>query len=282
LFSINGNPINVLLAIRTLLFLSIVYAVVRYSIETRRRTAVLEQEFQNARALQQVLVPEALPAVPGFTLTSAYRPAQEVGGDFFQIIPLEGGSTLVILGDVSGKGLKAAMAVSLIVGAVRALADSYSGPAQLLTQLNRRLCGRLQGGFATCVILRIGAKSECMVSSAGHPAPFINDRELTLPGALPLGLSPDAEYEESAFSLKVGDHFALYTDGLLEARSQTGELYSFARLQSLFATNPNATQATEAAVNFGQEDDITVLTLTRLATGQESTATHALPVLTPA
>jgi hypothetical protein len=282
MFSLNGNPINALLAIRTLLFLSIVYAVVRYLIESRRRTAVLEREFQNARELQQVLVPETLPAVPGFTLTSAYRPAQEVGGDFFQIIPLDGGSTLVILGDVSGKGLKAAMAVSLIVGAVRALADSHPSPADLLAQLNRRLYGRLQGGFATCVILRISANSECTVASAGHPAPFINDRELTLPGALPLGLSFEAEYEESTFNLKVGDHFALYTDGLLEARSQTGELYSFARLQTLFATNPNAAQATEAAVNFGQDDDITVLTLTRLATGQESTATHTIPVLTPA
>jgi len=282
LFSLNGNPINLLTALRTLLFLSIVYAVIRYSVENRRRTAALEQEFHNARELQQVLVPETLPSVPGFTLTSAYRPAQEVGGDFFQIIPVEGGSTLVILGDVSGKGLKAAMAVSLIVGAVRALADSHPSPADLLTQLNRRLCGRLQGGFATCVILRISANSECTVSSAGHPAPFINDRELTLPGALPLGLNPAATYEESTFSLQVGDHFALYTDGLLEARSQTGELYSFARLQTLFATNPNATQATEAAVNFGQDDDITVLTLTRLATGQESTTQLTAPELAPA
>jgi hypothetical protein len=120
LFSFNGNPINILTLFRTFLFLSIVYAVVRYSIENSRRQSAREQEYQNARELQQVLVPEKLPAVPGFTLTSAYRPAHEVGGDFFQIIPLEDGSTLVVLGDVSGKGLRAAMAVSLIVGAVRA------------------------------------------------------------------------------------------------------------------------------------------------------------------
>ncbi|MGB7548250.1 MAG: PP2C family protein-serine/threonine phosphatase [Terracidiphilus sp.] len=221
-----------------------------------------------------MLVPSSLPVVPGFTLTSAYRPAQEVGGDFFQIIPLEGGSTLVILGDVSGKGLMAAMAVSLIVGAVRALADDYPEPARLLTQLNRRLCGRLQGGFATCVILRIDPNCACTVASAGHPAPFLNDRELDLPGALPLGISHDVAYEEAIFSVQAGDHFSLYTDGLLEARNQAGELYSFARLERLFAARPSAAQATQAAVNFGQDDDITVLTLTRLAIGEDTLALH--------
>ena len=279
LFMLNGSPMNILILFRTLLFFSILYAVIRYSIENRRRTADLEREFQNARELQQVLVPESLPAVPGFTLTSAYRPAQEVGGDFFQIIAIEGGSTLVILGDVSGKGLRAAMAVSLIVGAIRALADDHPRPAQLLTQLNRRLCGRLQGGFATCVILRINSHSECTLSSAGHPAPFLNERELSLPGALPLGLSPTATYEESTFNLQVGDHFALYIDGLLEARNQAGELYSFARLETLFSTHPSAAQATQAAVNFGQDDDITVLTLTRLAIGMESSTLHMVPAI---
>ena len=90
-------------------------------------------------------MPETLPTLPGFTLTSAYRPAQEVGGDFFQIIPLEGGSALIILGDVSGKGHKAAMAVSLIVGAARMVAEFTRSPAEILSGLNRRLYGRLQG-----------------------------------------------------------------------------------------------------------------------------------------
>ncbi len=112
LFTVNGNPINANNIAQVLLLVSIVYAVYRYLVEERKRQSTIEQEFRNARELQQVLVPETMPSLPGFSLTSAYRPAQEVGGDFFQIIPLEGGSTLVILGDVSGKGLKAAMAVS--------------------------------------------------------------------------------------------------------------------------------------------------------------------------
>jgi serine phosphatase RsbU (regulator of sigma subunit) len=122
--------------------------------------------------------------------------------------------------------------------------------------------------------MRLDTDGNCTIASAGHPAPFLNKRELTLPGALPLGLMPDSHYEETTVRLAAGDHFALYTDGLLEARSISGELYGFERLETLLSTQPNAAQATEAAVNFGQDDDITVLTLTRLAMGEESTALH--------
>ncbi len=275
LFHIDGNSISPRVISETMLLLSVVYAVYRFSVENRRQQSALEQEYKNALEIQQVLIPEKLPAVPGFTVTSAYKPAQQVGGDFFQIIPLDGGSTLVILGDVSGKGLRAAMAVSLIVGAVRALVENDSRPAKLLTELNRRLAGRLQGAFATCIIARINPGSECILASAGHPAPYLNGQEISLPGALPLGLSPTTTYEDLTVQLQVGDHFSLYTDGLLEARSPTGEIYSFERLESLFATHPSAAQATEAAVNFGQDDDITVLTLTRLATGEDSTVLHS-------
>ena len=188
LFHLGGSPINLLTIVRILLFLSIVYAVIRYSIAERRRQAGIEQEIQNARELQQVLVPETLPALPGFTLTSAYRPAQEVGGDFFQIIPLPGGSTLIVLGDVSGKGLKAAMAVSLIVGAIRSSAETTASPAEILAALNRRLHGRLNGGFATCLALRLDPDGNCILPAPVTPRPSSMSSELQLPGALPLGL----------------------------------------------------------------------------------------------
>lgn len=279
LFVVNGNALNPRALANTLLLLAVVYAVYRFSIDHRRQQAALEQEFKNALEIQQVLIPETLPKVPGFTVTSAYRPAQQVGGDFFQIIPLEGGSTLVVLGDVSGKGLKAAMAVSLIVGAMRALADDYPTPGQLLTQLNRRLFGRLQGGFATCLVLLLRPDSVCVVASAGHPAPFLNKDEVEVPGALPLGVELNNTYSECEVTTRPGDHMALYTDGLLEARNRTGELYGFDRLETLFSRPTNAAAATEAAVNFGQDDDITVLTLTRLAVGEEAMAVHLAPVL---
>jgi Stage II sporulation protein E (SpoIIE) len=282
LFSLGGSPINLLTLTRTLLFVSIVYAVIRYSVSERRHQAGLEQEIQNARELQQVLVPETVPTLPGFTLTSAYRPAQEVGGDFFQIIPLSAGGTLVVLGDVSGKGLKAAMTVCLIVGSIRSTAETTASPAELLGALNRRLHGRLHGGFTTCLALRLDPDGSCTLASAGHPAPFLNDSEIPLPGALPLGLVQPVIYKELEIDLSPGDHLALYTDGLLEARSATGELYGFDRLRALFAAQPDAAKATEAAVAFGQDDDITVLTLTRLGVGEASTARFTAPVFNAA
>ena len=265
LLSFLGNQVPAQAILRTLLFASIVFAVIRYAAEYRRRQATLEQEYKNARELQQILVPEALPEIPGFRLTSAYRPAQEVGGDFFQVIPLEGqhdGSTLIVLGDVSGKGLKAAMTVSLIIGALRTLAESSASPARILEGLNRRLHGRLEGGFATCIALRLDANGGCMLATAGHPAPFLNRQELVLPGALPLGILAHTEYQEIAQHLRPGDHLALYTDGLLEARNAAGELYGFERLGILFGNQTSAEQASEEAVAFGQDDDVTVLTLT--------------------
>ncbi len=274
LFTINGNIFNAQIIANTLLLLTIVFAVFRYLQDAVRRQGLLEQEFKSARELQQVLIPETLPELKGYAVTSAYRPAQEVGGDFFQIIPLEGkqaGSTLILLGDVSGKGLKAAMTVALIVGAARTLARFAPRPADLLAELNLRLDGRLQGGFVTCLAMLLDQDGNCTVASAGHPAPFLNDRELPLPGALPLGVVASIVYEETSIDLFEGDRFTLYTDGLLEARNASGEIFSFQRLDALFATRPNATQATDAAVEFGQDDDITVLILTRLTSGQKST-----------
>jgi serine phosphatase RsbU (regulator of sigma subunit) len=215
-------------------------------------------------------------------VTSAYRPAEEVGGDFFQLIPLVGGATLLLLGDVSGKGLKAAMTVSLIVGAARTLAEISEDPAEILSGLNRRLYGRLQNGFVTCLVLRLDSDGVCEVANAGHPSPFLNQQELGLPGTLPLGVLAVAKFEKANIHLGVGDRLTLYTDGLLEARNVSGELYGFDRLQQLIATKPDARQASEAAVAFGQEDDITVLTVTRLATGVESTTLLMAPELVSA
>lgn len=280
LFTVNGNVFTAQTIANTLLLLAIIYAVYRYMLDSATRQSSMEQEFKSARELQQILIPETLPALPGFALTSAYRPAQEVGGDFFQVIPLEGeyeGSTMILLGDVSGKGLKAAMTVSLIVGAARTLARFAPHPGDMLAELNLRLFGRLQGGFVTCLSLRLDAAGHCVIATAGHPAPFLNKREVDLPGTLPLGILPAAGYEETSIDFREGDHFALYTDGLLEARNSNGEIFSFERLGALFATRPDAAKATEAAVNFGQDDDITVLTLTRLGRGQQSSSHLSVP-----
>jgi hypothetical protein len=282
LFSINGNYFDPESIATTLLLLSILYAVSRYATEQSQRKGALEQEFKNAQELQRILVPESLPPLPGYAITSAYHPAQEVGGDFFQLIALPGDSALLVLGDVSGKGLKAAMTVSLLVGTLRTLAETTSDPAQILTGLNRRLVGRLDHGFVTCLALRLEPDGTCLLANAGHLPPFLNHAEITPPPSLPLGLTQDIEFENTTLPLQVGDRLTLYTDGLLEARKPTGELFGFDRLQTLLATQPDAHQASQSAIDFGQDDDITVLTLTRLPLDAQSTTHLTAPTLLPA
>jgi Stage II sporulation protein E (SpoIIE) len=282
LFTINGAVVDPQAFTATLLLFAIVFAVYRYSKEERRRQIAVEQEFKSARELQRVLIPDEQPKTPGYALTSAYTPASEVGGDFFQVIALNDDATLIVLGDVSGKGLKAAMAVSLIVGMVRALAAIFPQPGRLLGELNDRLAGRLQGAFATAIVLRLEPQGKCLVACAGHLSPFVNDCEMELPGALPLGISAGIVYEDKPIQLKEGDRLALYTDGLLEARGASGDLFGFARVEALFAASPTAAQATEAAVDFGQDDDITVLTVTRLKIGQAVPNQQTIPIPSPA
>lgn len=280
LFVIQGVYFYPEKVVSLILFAAILYAVYRYALEQQARQSVMERELQSAREIQQVLVPNTLPAVEGYAITSAYQPAMEVGGDFFQIIPNDDGSTIVALGDVSGKGLKAGMNVSMIVGVLRAEAGS-TNPAEILGALNRCLAGRMAGGFATGMIFRIDSDGTVTFANAGHLPPYLNGQEYQLDASLPLGLIPYSDYSEEKLQLKPGDQLSVYTDGLLEATNPAGELFGFERMKTLFAKQPTAQEAMKAAIDFGQEDDITVLTITRLAAGVEGTVSLAAPVLDP-
>ena len=262
LFTIAGCGVNAYDIVNTLLLAAIVYAAWRYSVEQSQRQSALEQEYRSAQELQQVLIPQSLPSLPGYVVTSAYRPAQEVGGDFFQIMALPGNGALLVIGDVSGKGLHAAMTVSLIVGSIRSTVETTDDPAAMLAALNRRLHGRLRSGFATCLVLRLDVEGRCLIANAGHLPPFLNGEEVPLPPALPLGLVPDAEYAPIEMTMGSADRLTLYTDGLLEARNGAGELFGFTRIAEFLATPRDAKEIAEAAQRFGQDDDITVLTLT--------------------
>jgi hypothetical protein len=268
LFEVADAGITALQILDTLLLLTVAYALLRYLGRESRRQAGIEQELKSAREVQRVLIPEAIPDIPGYAIASVYYPAHEVGGDFFQIIPLQDGVTLIVLGDVSGKGLKAAMNVALIVGTVRTLAEFESDPASILAGLNRRLFGRMQGGFTTALALRIERFGHCTVANAGHLPPFLNSGEMTLDPSLPLGIDPDAEYADQHFTLECGDRLMLHTDGVLEARSCKGELYGFGRLSALLADIPDAKSIGDAARAFGQEDDITVVMIERLPSAE--------------
>jgi len=186
--TVMGSVLALQALLRTALFLAIVYAVLRYAMDYRQRQTALEREFQNAREVQQVLVPEAFPSIPGFAIHSAYRPAREVGGDFFQILPTDDGGALIVIGDVSGKGMPAAMTVSLLVGTVRTLAHYTHSPSEILTAMNFRMLHRSAGGFTTCLVVRVDAEGRLTAANAGHLAPYLNGQELAVENGLPLGL----------------------------------------------------------------------------------------------
>ena len=259
-----------------LLFIVLLFTVGRQQFVERRRQAEIEMEIKSAREVQHVLIPEETPAIPGYSIASIYKPAAEVGGDFFQVMPQAEGDALVIVGDVSGKGLKAAMTVSLIVGTLRTLADYTLKPAEILQGLNRRLIGRIEGGFVTCVVLHLAANGETTVANAGHLPPFRDGKELPLSGSLPLGLSSSVVYDELSFRLQERETLTLYTDGILEARNSKGELFGFERLSAMLATRPEIEKIVNAAEVFGQEDDITALSITRHSAAESKTATVSL------
>ena len=193
--------------------------------------AQLEGEMAAAHEVQRVMVPESLPAVDGYAIESVYRPAAEVGGDFFQVIPLASGRTLVVIGDVSGKGLRAAMIVSLIVGMLRTVTDFTEEPGEILAELNRRLHGRTQGAFATCLAVRLEDEGRLTLANAGHIPPYLNGMEFPFAGSLPLGLVDNSEYEQVELEIGVGDRVVLVTDGIAEARNKQKELLGFSRVE---------------------------------------------------
>jgi hypothetical protein len=227
-----------------------------------------ETELEAARAVQQVLIPDEIPRVTGFKIESAYQPAGEVGGDFFQIHPLTGGGVVIVIGDVSGKGMPAAMTVSLLVGTFRTLVDYTASPSEILSAMNRRMLVRNNTGFVTCLVLRADPGGAVTMANAGHLPPYCNGEELTGESGFPLGILAHPAYEESQGQLDPGTQITMMTDGVVEARSATGELFGFARAQTL--SRESAEQILEAARVFGQEDDITVVTVA-LAHGTPAT-----------
>ena len=258
LVSIGGTALTASALVGTLFLASILYVAWRYSVEQSQRQSALEQEYRSAREVQTMLIPAVAPSTPGFIVESVYLPAQEVGGDFFQVLPGADGSLLVIVGDVSGKGLKAAMTVSTIVGALRDFPERQ--PSEVLAHLNRVLYGQITG-FATCCAALIEQNGATTVSNAGHLAPYCNGHEWIIDGGLPLGLTADATYAEFNFALRPHDHLTFISDGVLEATNKNKELFGFERTQAI--SGQSAKAIAHAAKDFGQEDDITVLTLSR-------------------
>lgn len=257
-FSVPLNSISGILCT-----LSLAVIMLQRSATMSRRQAQLEGELVAAQEVQRLLVPEDFCSVPGFKVESAYEPAQQVGGDFFQVLPAGDGGVLVVVGDVAGKGLPAAMLVSVLVGAIRGVAEFTKDPAELLSNLNERLVGRGGSGFSTALVARIGADGHIRIANAGHLSPYLDGEEVELPGALPLGVASSTVYEMTEFQLNPGSRVTFYSDGVIEAQRPNGELFGFERARDV--SMKSAAEIVETAKRFGQEDDITVVTVTRTA-----------------
>lgn len=236
----------------------LIFLVRRFSLARQEETR-LSSEFEAARNIQSLLIPANPPDTPGFAIESVYLPASEVGGDFFQVLSGHDGSLLIVVGDVSGKGLKAAMTVSTIIGALRGC--TLREPTEVLAHLNRILHGQITG-FATCTAAFISAEGALTLANAGHLAPYCNGKEMPVESGLPLGITTDSDYSETTFWLNPNDRLTFLSDGVVEATNENRELFGFDRTQAI-SSQPAAAIAA-AAQKFGQQDDISVLSITRL------------------
>ncbi|HZB88868.1 MAG TPA: SpoIIE family protein phosphatase [Terracidiphilus sp.] len=257
----------------------ILYRFIRVSQEEQRSNA----EIAAARSVQALLIPTQLPSNKNFMLESAYLPIHGVGGDFFQVLPLQDESLLLVVGDVSGKGLQAAMNSSTLVGALRN--ELSHDPATILSHLNRVLLGAVSAPgavpeldaapcFATCLCARIYADGAVTIANAGHLSPYRDGRELELLPGLPLGVIADSEYEQSTFQLNRGDRLVFLSDGVVEAANAAGELFGFDRTRQV--SHESARYIASAAQRFGQTDDITVVSIYIASRAAHQTPEQAL------
>ena len=242
----------------------ILYRFVRVS-EVEQKSAA---EISAARSVQALLIPTQLPSNKNFMLESAYLPANGVGGDFFQVLPLKDDSILIVVGDVSGKGLQAAMNASTLVGALRN--ELSHDPATVLDHLNHVLLGAVPAPskvpgldaapcFATCLCARVYPDGRMTLANAGHLSPYRDGREMEVIPGLPLGVIANLTYEQATYQLDRGQRVIFLSDGVVEATNSEGELFGFERTQQV--SNEPARYIAQTAQRFGQNDDITVVSL---------------------
>jgi serine phosphatase RsbU (regulator of sigma subunit)/predicted ester cyclase len=247
--------------------------------EERERERI-DQELQVARRIQHASLPEEVPTLEGWQISPFYRPAREVGGDFYDFHFLSEGRLGLVVGDATGKGVPAALVMSTTLGmlqlAARAL-DSPS-PGEVLEQVNETLLARIPSNmFVTCFYANLEPKSGTLsYANAGHDLPYLwragAAEELRARG-MPLGLMPGMHYEEKEIVLQKGDSTLLYTDGLVEAHDPKGEMFGFPRLRALVSEHAEEERSLQETLleelysfvgeGWEQEDDITLVTLRR-------------------
>lgn len=251
----------------------------------------LEQELRVARLIQHAFLPKDLPALPGWQVAAYYQPARAVGGDFYDFIPFEDGRLGLVIGDVTDKGIPAALLMTTTRSILRSVAQTEMSPGKVLAQTNNLLCLDMPPKmFVTCLYAILDPASGLLrYANAGHDQPYQQHgdcvSELWARG-MPLGLMPDMTYEEKETMLERGDRVLFYSDGLVEAHNPEHDMFSFPRLVKLLEEQREDPDLIELLLrqlgeftgpDWEQEDDVTLVTLQRSpGYGRSEVATRSL------
>jgi len=241
----------------------------------------IEQELRVARLIQQTLLPKTLPELPGYDVAAYYQPAREVGGDFYDFLDLEDGRMGFVVGDVTDKGVPAALVMATTRTMLRAAAQRLDTPGEVLKRVNDVLVQEIPPNmFVTCLYAILERESGRLIyANAGHDLPYRRRagrsegaEELRARG-MPLGLMPGMGYEEKEILLEKGESILFYSDGLVEAHDAHREMFGFPRLQGLVGTHRSGGSSLVSFLlselsrftgeDWEQEDDITLVTLER-------------------
>jgi serine phosphatase RsbU (regulator of sigma subunit) len=242
-------------------------------VERERERQRLEQELSIARTIQQALLPHGLTDYPHLAVTGAHYPCHEVGGDYFDVVPVSEDRTAILIADVSGKGLGAALLTTMLQGALSGLTMG-ADPVKVFNHINRFLCRHAEvGRYATMFIGLLSKDGMFEYIKAGHPSPLLlrqgNVSELYTEGSFPVGLIPEADYTSAQLQLEPEDTLVLFSDGVTEAENSAHDLFEVSGLSNVLAGRKNVPveelqqSVFDAVRDFTkgaeQSDDITLL-----------------------
>lgn len=251
----------------------------------REERARIEQEMSSANYIQQSLLPESVPAIPGWRIEPFYRPAREVGGDLYDFLHLPSGQLGIVIGDVTGKGMPAALIMATTTAMLRAAAPGAASPGEVLALVNDLLRIHIPSGvFATCFYAILNpASGRLRYANAGHTLPcLVRDSqvlELRATG-MPLGLMPGQDYAEQELTLAAHDRLLFYTDGLVEAHSPDNAMFGVPRLKRLLQGHPQPDGLLQRLLHeleaftgqdWEQEDDVTLISVQGVSHGVRKT-----------
>jgi serine phosphatase RsbU (regulator of sigma subunit)/anti-sigma regulatory factor (Ser/Thr protein kinase) len=271
--------------------LQVAQLVRRQEAEARSRERI-DQELRVATLIQQNFLPKQLPDLPGWHVSAYYRPAREVGGDFYDFVELPEGQIGFVIGDVTDKGVPAAMVMAATRSVLRASAQRVVSPGEVLGRVNELMCPDMPAKmFVTCLYgVLEPSTGRFRFANAGHNLPYVRTAEGTTElraTGMPLGLIPGIVYEETEAVLEPGQVMLLHSDGVAEAHSAEKEMFGFPRLLDVVGSRQDKGEVIDRVLTEldrftpqggEQEDDITLVALTRADGGSHVTPTGSLDV----